>query len=74
MFLPNYEKNEKVSLKEIKEILSTPLNDLIFKAQTVHKNHFQNLTYNLPHFCSLGLVHAQKIVNIALNLLTIMWI
>ena len=44
---------KKVSLKEIKEILSTPLNDLIFKAQTVHKKSFPKLDIQLASLLSI---------------------
>lgn len=43
----------KVSLKKIKEILSMPLNDLIFKAQTVHKSSFPKLDIQLASLLSI---------------------
>ena len=44
---------KKVSLKKIKEILSMPLNDLIFKAQTVHKKSFPKLDIQLASLLSI---------------------
>ena len=43
----------KVSLKKIKEILSMPLNDLIFKAQTVHKSSFPKHDIQLASLLSI---------------------
>ena len=44
---------KKVSLKEIKEILSMPLNDLIFNAQKVHKKSFPKLDIQLASLLSI---------------------
>ena len=44
---------KKVPLKKIKKILSMPLNDLIFKAQTVHKKSFPKLDIQLASLLSI---------------------
>jgi biotin synthase len=44
---------KKFSLKKIKEILSMPLNDLIFEAQMVHKKSFPKLDIQLASLLSI---------------------
>ena len=56
----------KVSLNKIKNILSKPLDDLIFQAQTVHKKNFKSSSFQLASLISfnkktLGGVKLKKI-------------
>lgn len=44
---------KKITLKKIKKILSLPLNDLIFRAQTVHKKSFPKLDIQLASLLSI---------------------
>ena len=55
MFLPNYESNEmnKITLKQIENLISLPLNELIFKAQKVHKENFENGDVQLASLISI---------------------
>ena len=43
----------KVSLNKIKNILSKPLDDLIFEAQTVHKKNFKSSSFQLASLISI---------------------
>ena len=43
----------KVSLNKIKNILSKPLDDLIFQAQTVHKKNFKSSSFQLASLISI---------------------
>ena len=43
----------KVSLNKIKNILSKPLDDLIFHAQTVHKKNFKSSSFQLASLISI---------------------
>lgn len=44
---------KKITLKKIKKILSLPLNDLIYKAQTIHKKSFPKLDIQLASLLSI---------------------
>ena len=44
---------KKITLKRIKKILSLPLNDLIFKAQKIHKKSFPKLDIQLASLLSI---------------------
>ena len=43
----------KFNLKEIKKLISLPLNDLIFKAQNIHKKHFKTTDFQLASLMSI---------------------
>ena len=43
----------KFNLKEIKKLISLPLNDLIFKAQNTHKKHFKTNDFQLASLMSI---------------------
>ncbi len=43
----------KVSLKKIKKLISSPINDLIFKAQKIHKKNFRNADVQLASLISI---------------------
>ena len=43
----------KVSLNKIKNILSKPLDDLIFQAQTIHKKNFKSSSFQLASLISI---------------------
>ncbi len=43
----------KVSLKKIKKLISSPLNDLVFKAQKIHKKNFKNADVQLASLISI---------------------
>ena len=43
----------KFNLKEIKKLISLPLNDLIFKAQNTHKKHFKTTDFQLASLMSI---------------------
>ena len=44
---------KKYNLKEIKKIIFLPLADLIFKAQTVHKENFKSSDFQLASLISI---------------------
>ena len=44
---------KKITKKQVKDLLFLPLNDLIFKAQTIHKKNFKNPDVQLASLISI---------------------